>query len=37
MRRRATVYDFGPWLRELGYEYLKDVRTYAWLVLTIEA
>ena len=37
MRRRATDYDFGPWLRELGYEYLKDVRSYASLVLTIEA
>jgi DNA-binding LytR/AlgR family response regulator len=30
-------YDFGPWLREWGYEYLKDVRSYAGLVATIEA
>ena len=22
-------YDFGPWLREFFYEYLKDVRIYA--------
>lgn len=30
-------YDFSPWLWEFGYEYLKDVRTYAGIVLTIEA
>jgi hypothetical protein len=30
-------YDFGPVLREWGYEYLKDVRSYAGLVATIEA
>ena len=29
-------YDFGPWWREFGYEYLKDVRSYAGVVLTIE-
>ncbi len=29
-------YDFGPWLHWFGYEYLKDVRTYAVLVLAIE-
>ena len=34
---RGGDYDFGPWLREWGYEYLKDVRSYAGLVLTIEA
>ncbi len=26
-------YVFGNWLRELGYEYLKDVRTYAGILL----
>ncbi len=25
-------YDFGSWPRELWYEYLKDVRTYAFLL-----
>lgn len=30
-------YDFGAWWREFGYEYLKDVRSYAGVVLTIEA
>ncbi len=29
-------YDFGTWWREFGYEYLKDVRSYAGVVLTIE-
>jgi len=29
-------YDFSPWLWEFGYEYLKDVRSYAGVVLTIE-
>lgn len=29
-------YDFGLWWREFGYEYLKDVRSYAGVVLTIE-
>jgi hypothetical protein len=29
-------YDFGPWWWEFGYEYLKDVRSYAGVVLTIE-
>ncbi|MDB6164048.1 MAG: lytTr DNA-binding domain protein [Xanthomonadaceae bacterium] len=29
-------YDFGPWLRGFGYEYLKDVRSYATVVMTIE-
>jgi hypothetical protein len=27
-------YDFGAWPRELVYEYLKDVRVYALLLLT---
>lgn len=29
-------YDFGSWWREFGYEYLKDVRSYASGVLIIE-
>ena len=29
-------YDFSPWWWEFGYEYLKDVRSYAGVVLTIE-
>ena len=29
-------YDFSPWLWEFGYEYLKDVRSYAGVVLTLE-
>ena len=29
-------YSFGAWHRELLYEYLKDVRTYAGIVLTVE-
>jgi DNA-binding LytR/AlgR family response regulator len=29
-------YDFGVWWWEFGYEYLKDVRSYAGVVLTIE-
>lgn len=28
-------YDFGSWPRELGYEYLKDWRTYAGILLTV--
>ncbi len=35
-RWQGMDYDFGPWPRELGYEYLKDVRSYAGIVLTIE-
>ncbi|GGA84054.1 hypothetical protein GCM10011521_23030 [Arenimonas soli] len=30
-------YDFGPWGRQLLYEYLKDIRTYAGMVLLMEA
>lgn len=30
-------YEFGPWPRELLYEYLKDVRSFAYIVLTMEA
>lgn len=29
-------YDFSPWLWEFGYEYLKDIRSYASTVLLIE-
>jgi hypothetical protein len=29
-------YDFGPWPRELLYEYIKDIRTFAGYVLLIE-
>ncbi|MDR7098237.1 hypothetical protein J2X04_000584 [Lysobacter niabensis] len=29
-------YDFGPWLTEFFYEYLKDVRHFAGLVVLIE-
>ena len=28
-------YDFGPWPRELAYEYLKDSRTYAGILVTV--
>ena len=33
---QGEVYDFGPWLREFGYEYLKDFRGYASMVLGVE-
>src|SRR5690606_4914705 len=36
-RWQGMDYEFGPWPRELLYEYLKDVRTYAGIVLVIEA
>jgi len=29
-------YDFGPWPRELAYEYIKDVRSFAGYVLLVE-
>src|SRR5688572_12473292 len=29
-------YDFGDWGRQLVYEYVKDVRSFAGMVLTIE-
>ncbi len=34
---QGTHYDFGNWPREFGYEYLKDIRSYAGMVFTIEA
>ena len=33
---QGSVYDFGQWPREFGYEYLKDIRSYAGMVTTIE-
>jgi hypothetical protein len=35
-RWQGTDYDFGEWGAGLYYEYLKDVRTFASMVLTIE-
>lgn len=35
-RWQGMDYEFGPWPRELVYEYLKDVRSYAGIVLIIE-
>jgi len=34
---QGSDYDFGFWPREFLYEYLKDVRSYASVVVTIEA
>ncbi len=28
-------YNFGPWPRELGYEFLKDSQTYAGILVTV--
>lgn len=33
---QGETYDFGPWPRELAYEYLKDVRSYAVIVVAME-
>lgn len=33
---QGAHYDFSPWLREFGYEYLKDIRSYAGAVVLIE-
>ena len=33
---QGEAYDFGSWPRELAYEYLKDVRSYAFMVAAIE-
>lgn len=35
-RWQGMDYDFGPWDRQLFYEYLKDIRTFAVMALTIE-
>lgn len=32
----GEVYGFSPWWWEFGYEYLKDVRSFAGIVVTIE-
>ena len=36
-RTQGMTYDFGPWPRELFYEYLKDIRSFVYIVLTMEA
>ena len=33
---QGETYDFGHWLHEFGYEYLKDVRGYVFIVATLE-
>lgn len=33
----GASYDFGPLLRQFAYEFVKDIRTYAGMVLLIEA
>lgn len=33
---QGEPYDFGPWPRELLYEYLKDVRSYVFIVIAVE-
>lgn len=35
-RWHGMDYEFGPWGRQFLYEYLKDVRTFAAIVLTME-
>lgn len=35
-RTQGMDYDFGPWPRELLYEYLKDVRSYVFIVIIVE-
>lgn len=35
-RWQGMDYDFGPWGRELIYEYLKDVRSFASIVALME-
>lgn len=35
-RWQGGEYDFGSWPRQLFYEYLKDIRSFAGMVLTIE-
>jgi hypothetical protein len=32
---QGDSYEFGPWLREFGYEYMKDLRTYLLISLII--
>ncbi|MDQ3039286.1 MAG: LytTR family transcriptional regulator [Pseudomonadota bacterium] len=33
---QGSHYEFGNWLHEFGYEYIKDIRSYAGTVVTIE-
>ncbi|MEL1264554.1 LytTR family DNA-binding domain-containing protein [Pseudoxanthomonas putridarboris] len=35
-RAQGMEYYFGPWPRELLYEYLKDIRSFALIVIVIE-
>lgn len=35
-RWQGLDYEFGPWPRELLYEYLKDARSYAGIVFVVE-
>lgn len=36
-RWNGMDYEFGPWARQFLYEYLKDVRSFAIMALTMEA
>src|SRR5690606_14302171 len=36
-RWQGMEYDFGPWPRQLFYEYLKDIRSYAGIVVIVES
>ncbi|HEY5852363.1 MAG TPA: LytTR family DNA-binding domain-containing protein [Lysobacter sp.] len=36
-RWHGMDYEFGPWARQFLYEYLKDVRSFAIIALTMEA
>lgn len=36
-RWQGMDYEFGPWARQFLYEYLKDVRSFAIMALTMEA
>ncbi|HEY5803775.1 MAG TPA: LytTR family DNA-binding domain-containing protein [Lysobacter sp.] len=36
-RWHGMAYEFGPWGRQFLYEYLKDVRSFAIIALTMEA
>lgn len=35
-RTQGMAYEFGPWPRELAYEYLKDARSFATIVVVVE-
>jgi hypothetical protein len=35
-RSQGMTYEFGPWPRELVYEYLKDIRSFATIVVLVE-